>query len=973
MTRLLSLLVLLCSLALVLAACGESVDSEAPSQLDGRSVRGVPDSASFPTILSSAPGYCPSSGGSTEYEFIQDVSFTQNANATLTILVDVYITNPGGCTAGNPCPEYDNSPEYVNLWIDWNDDGTWSATEKVVDVALTGYTSINYAGVMSASATIPIPADTATPVPWARANLGWEYDPDDACATSWTWGNVVDELVFIDLPYIETITVTPDPNPETTKDVTLTATVHEVDGFTIQNIHWDDEVDPAGDGYPAYTYRPIAGSHGGDKWIEATMTFVQDDTGTSGQDVNYEQFDLFFDKDGDEDGDGTDNWYEHWSQTADQATSIDDGRNGGTYAYIGGGYNQSLYGNYNSNTAAPLISISNRTSMACAYNFQLSLLGFPIYDFNNNGQGVDCIEVTLDHEWQHYDTDVANMAGGAWHGQADSDGDELPDTLENNMLLAGFGFDENNANSFPAPDFPFGDDEEVWCEIQGYMETGTSSKDWANPGKQSDPAYRMATTGSFNVATFTMNATDYGIDDDGDTLFDWLVVDVELDVLDAGDYYLYGAAWDADGNLVWDDADLTLTPGLQDVSLLFDGPSLRNYGASGPMELFFIQIEGGSVSDIWPISYVTDAYDWSEFDTTLAYFTDNYSDAGVDTDADGTFDELLVTVEVNNDDIAADFELVAWLTNSSGDSLGSSAVTQTLDPGLNTVTMTFFADPIRFGGEAGPFTLTGLDLTLDGDRIDFRPDAYDTAAYALSDFDGGLASLPATWTEGGLDLSGNGQYDQLVFEIDVDTTLDGTHYLWATVVDSAGAEIARLNGQADLTVGVGSIPLVLQGADIIDHGVDGSWTLEDIDLYDPLGFLSETAGGWTTYPWLVSQFGLLITIDGVVGEAAPDADSDGLLDSLDIEVQVTPEGSGLVFALGRLLAPDGSEIGWADASAGHPRRGPEPDALVRRPGDRRSGAGRPLRAGDPAGLALPEPGADRHRVRLLLHVGLVRR
>ena len=72
----------------------------------------------------------------------------------------------------------------------------------------------------------------------------------------------------------------------------------------------------------------------------------------------------------------------------------------------------------------------------------------------------------------------------------------------------------------------------------------------------------------------------------------------------------------------------------------------------------------------------------------------------VSEDADGTFDELLVTVEVNNDDIAADFELVAWLTNSSGDSLGSSAVTQTLDPGLNTVTMTFFADPIRFGGEA---------------------------------------------------------------------------------------------------------------------------------------------------------------------------------------------------------------------------------------------------------------------------------
>jgi len=147
-----------------------------------------------PHNTSSAPGYCTSHGGSHAYEYIQDVTYTQNLGGTLTITVDIYIVNPTGCTYGNPCPEYDSSPEYVNAWIDWDGDGVFESGEKVMDEALTGYKNINYHGTMTTSTIVTIP-ENATNSTWMRVNLGWGHDPNDPCEYSWTWGDVVDKEV----------------------------------------------------------------------------------------------------------------------------------------------------------------------------------------------------------------------------------------------------------------------------------------------------------------------------------------------------------------------------------------------------------------------------------------------------------------------------------------------------------------------------------------------------------------------------------------------------------------------------------------------------------------------------------------------------------------------------------------------------------------------------------------------------------
>jgi len=85
------------------------------------------------------------------------------------------------------------------------------------------------------------------------------------------------------------------------------------------------------------------------------------------------------------------------------------------------------------------------------------------------------------HEKKHAEVDRNWLQGGIWYGKEDTDGDELPDEWEDEN--AALGYDKNNRYSFT--DFPFGDDEEVYCEHSAFGTKGIESEDWANPGKQS--------------------------------------------------------------------------------------------------------------------------------------------------------------------------------------------------------------------------------------------------------------------------------------------------------------------------------------------------------------------------------------------------------------------------------------------------------------------------------------------------------
>lgn len=163
----------------------------------------------------------------------------------------------------------------------------------------------------------------------------------------------------------------------------------------------------------------------------------------------------------------TPNWYFYWAGTAVAGYDL----NSGTYSYAAGAAGD--YAQYNGNPANPHYTIHGPAS---AGHEKYSSAGL-----NVDRKGIDTLACTLVHEKTHRQVDQNWLPGGIWHGKADSDGDELPDDWED--ANAAIGYDKNNRFSFAG--FPYGDDEEVYCEYAALGTTGDATKDWSNPGKQS--------------------------------------------------------------------------------------------------------------------------------------------------------------------------------------------------------------------------------------------------------------------------------------------------------------------------------------------------------------------------------------------------------------------------------------------------------------------------------------------------------
>ena len=167
----------------------------------------------------------------------------------------------------------------------------------------------------------------------------------------------------------------------------------------------------------------------------------------------------------------TPNWYFYWAGTAVSGYDL----TSGTYSYAAGGAGD--YAQYNGDPAAPHYTIHGPAS---AGHESYSSAGLTV-----DRKGIDTLACTLVHEKTHRQVDQNWLPGGIWHGKMDTDHDELPDDWED--ANAALGFDKTKATSFPT--FPYGDDEEVYCERAAYGTTGDASQDWANPGKQSKTTF----------------------------------------------------------------------------------------------------------------------------------------------------------------------------------------------------------------------------------------------------------------------------------------------------------------------------------------------------------------------------------------------------------------------------------------------------------------------------------------------------
>lgn len=211
--------------------------------------------------------------------------------------------------------------------------------------------------------------------------------------------------------------------------------------------------------------------------------------------------------------------------------------------------------------------------------------------------------------------------------------------------------------------------------------------------------------------------------------------------------------------------------------------------------------------------------------------TSTFTDAAVDTDDNGQFDQLVVHAGINVSSPGY-FRVTGDLVDASGQVIDQATFAGNLTATDNQVDLPFDAQRLYLNGLQGPYTLRSIRLSQDTDDLSV-PLQQLTPNYQLSDIDFSTLQHPTIFpvmltTDQGQDTNSNGKFNflSLNLAINLDVIED---YTWsADLVDSAGTVLDSYTGSGTLAAGLSQVDFNFDGSKIGFNGVDGPYTLSNI-------------------------------------------------------------------------------------------------------------------------------------------------
>lgn len=123
--------------------------------------------------------------------------------------------------------------------------------------------------------------------------------------------------------------------------------------------------------------------------------------------------------------------------------------------------------------------------------------------------------------------------------------------------------------------------------------------------------------GSFQTPAIRLNnqSSDYGVDTDANGKYDYLHVNLGINLLSAGYYYWNAKLADADGfEFGWSSGEGSLAAGANSLNFEFDGEKISDHKVNGPYFLEDISIWGSSGALNVTVGPATAAYTYTQFD-----------------------------------------------------------------------------------------------------------------------------------------------------------------------------------------------------------------------------------------------------------------------------------------------------------------------------------------------------------------------
>ena len=422
--------------------------------------------------------------------------------------------------------------------------------------------------------------------------------------------------------------------------------------------------------------------------------------------------------------------------------------------------------------------------------------------------------------------------------------------------------------------------------------------------------------------TFVPPYSDYGLDTQDDGYFDYLVLNVSVDITEAGVFNIYGGLYDSGfSELITEDAALENLPvGNTIITLMFDGADIYGSGWDGPYGVWLTLYD-----DKWLVlgsdSAQTSGYNRTDFQHLLAKFNPPHNDLGVDENEDLYYDYLLSEINITVE-IPGVYEVEADLFDGTQSKWITDGSYQSYFPkGNHTIDLPLLGSKIRKTGIDGPYKLQ-LKLKKEGSHL-IGEDMHNTSAYAHTDFDGFGAYFTGASSDT-VNPDGDMLYDYLRIHIVMQVNQSGIYSVQGDLFDATFHlnYIASTSNVTYLVEGSDVLDLYFAGHKIYDAMSDDKY-VADLVLLDDSG-LSMVTLSHTTAEYNHNEFEheAPAVLSPPHDDQGSDQDSDGYYDALILKVSVESIGDSTcnlkakLHDLGRstLISSREKSIGFVEGS-----------------------------------------------------------
>ncbi len=242
------------------------------------------------------------------------------------------------------------------------------------------------------------------------------------------------------------------------------------------------------------------------------------------------------------------------------------------------------------------------------------------------------------------------------------------------------------------------------------------------------------------ASQFSGTLTNQGVDDNADGLFDKIRFRLGTQTVLAGQYQAFVELRTASGRTIIGNGAANLASGTGEIIADIPASNVLKANENGPYTIASIRLnqiidtEGSQEVDHRINLGQTPPYQLSQFQRPPLILTGVFSENGIDTNSNGKFDILRVSVQV---DVLTP-GLYDWnmkIANSESQDISFASARGNLTSGLNNIVVDFNGAQIRRSESNGPYSIT--DLLLFGPKSIVATEVGQTRAYSFTEFEEG--------------------------------------------------------------------------------------------------------------------------------------------------------------------------------------------------------------------------------------------